>query len=259
MNFSPTQNQNNNKKSSLFIAALLIMAILSFGYIGKNLFASIWDNNDYKTGKSNSDIILITSDELKETLETNPELILIDVRARKDYEWEHLESSMNIPLNELSLYYDTLDKKSEIITFCDSSKCEYSKIAARRLMSNNFSDVKVLNEGIEGLKLSNLEIIKSGNNQIVDGLFKVNSKTEVEYKKSSKDFFVVDYRKKNENTFDYLSIDLLVGDDNSLKLAEKLPKEQPILIICDNFEDSIKNGSDLYDSGFFGVYYLDYF
>jgi len=66
----------------------------------------------------------ITVTELKERLERNDDLVIIDVRTKEEYEGEtgHLPGAILIPVQELQNHYHDLDslKSKEIVAYCRS-------------------------------------------------------------------------------------------------------------------------------------------
>jgi len=99
------------------------------GMIGENL-----KNGQYDT---------IDAEELKERIAgVNPPLV-IDVRTKREFEIDHIESAINIPLDELRSNIEKLDRDSEIIVHCRTSYRSY--LAYRILKNNGFKNVKNLN------------------------------------------------------------------------------------------------------------------
>lgn len=95
----------------------------------------------------------ITAAELKQRLENNEHLIIIDVR--EDWEYDEVNLGVrNIPLGNLPQHLDELpDKKSEIIVHCQSGR--RSGQAQKYLTRQGYSKVISLKGGIEAyLKLS---------------------------------------------------------------------------------------------------------
>lgn len=91
----------------------------------------------------------ITPNELKERIEKNEALNIIDVRE----EWEYAEKNIgakNIPLNSLPHRIDELDdlKNKEVIVHCKSGR--RSAQAKKFMEQHGFTKVRNLEKGIEG-------------------------------------------------------------------------------------------------------------
>lgn len=89
----------------------------------------------------------ITVTELKQKLDTNEDLLLIDVRESFEKELADLGGTL-IPLGELTRRTDELEeaKQRPVIIYCRSGA--RSAEACRMLMKMGFSDVKNLRGGI---------------------------------------------------------------------------------------------------------------
>ena len=85
--------------------------------------------------------------ELKQMFDDNVRFILLDVRTDIEVVASIIsDKAHHIPMNEIPLRLDELDKNSEIIVHCKSGKrsakvCDY-------LIQNNFSNIKNLRGGI---------------------------------------------------------------------------------------------------------------
>ena len=62
--------------------------------------------------------------------------LILDVRAKKEYEYSHIEGAVNIPLDELRGHLSEMDKNKNLIVHCHSGLRSY--IACRILTSNGF-------------------------------------------------------------------------------------------------------------------------
>ena len=86
---------------------------------------------------------LIDVEELREKLALKENFTLLDVRTNREYGMGHIETSINIPIDELRKNIDTLDKKSDIIVYCRTSYRSY--LAYRILANNGFENIRNLN------------------------------------------------------------------------------------------------------------------
>ena len=84
--------------------------------------------------------------ELKDKILKEDNFILLDVRTEHEVFISKIDKSIHIPMNDIPLRINELDKKKEIIVQCKSGKrsarvCEF-------LENNNFKNVKNLTGGI---------------------------------------------------------------------------------------------------------------
>ncbi|MTI33453.1 rhodanese-like domain-containing protein [Xanthovirga aplysinae] len=90
----------------------------------------------------------ITVAELKERLEKNEELIIIDVREEWEHEEVNIENTRNIPLGTIPQHLEELSslKEKEIILHCKSGN--RSGQAQKYLISQGFKNTRNLVGGI---------------------------------------------------------------------------------------------------------------
>lgn len=93
---------------------------------------------------------LITIHELKQRLDTDPQLLLLDVRTAADYVGEqgHIAGSLLIPLEQLEQRLDELKdyRDKPVITICRTDR--KSAQAARLLTQQGFSHVRIARMGM---------------------------------------------------------------------------------------------------------------
>ena len=80
----------------------------------------------------------ISNSELKAKITINVGTI-IDVRSKVEYETNHIDKAISIPLAELEDNLDKFDKKEELNIICHSGK--KASIAAKLLEDNGFTNV----------------------------------------------------------------------------------------------------------------------
>lgn len=90
--------------------------------------------------------------ELKERLDRQEQLNIIDVREAFDYEESNIATSKNIPLHELPAQIPVMEelKTEEVIVHCNSG--DRSKMAKMLLEQAGFNNVRNLNGGIKAYK-----------------------------------------------------------------------------------------------------------
>ena len=67
------------------------------------------------------------------------EVILLDVRTKREYTSNHLKDAINIPLGKLKTHLNTLDKTATIITYCSHG---IRSVQALNILKNHgFTDV----------------------------------------------------------------------------------------------------------------------
>jgi len=92
-------------------------------------------------GRSVGRIAAIEGSEFKQRHDNGPEFVLLDVRAKPEFDEGHLEGAIHIYVGELPERLDELDRNKEIVTFCGSG--QRALIAASLLKRAGFEKVTV--------------------------------------------------------------------------------------------------------------------
>lgn len=91
----------------------------------------------------------ITSQELKNKLDNNPDMILINVLNQEIYVDCHITGSINIPLIQLLETVASWDKDKEIIVYCAENSCDASDQAYQLLSEMGFTHIFKYQGGIK--------------------------------------------------------------------------------------------------------------
>ena len=89
----------------------------------------------------------ITPSELKQKLDDDPSLFLLDVREQNEYDIVHLEDAHLIPLNTLPYNLNDLPSDQEIVVYCHHGT--RSLYATSFLQKKGYSRAKNLSGGID--------------------------------------------------------------------------------------------------------------
>lgn len=94
-------------------------------------------------------VTLITADELKQAIENNPEIIIINVLDEKFYQDCHIKGSINIPSEQLLEKTSSWDKEKDVVVYCASATCPKSKKAYLLLQDLGFFNLHEYAGGIQ--------------------------------------------------------------------------------------------------------------
>jgi len=86
--------------------------------------------------------------EANQIIETNPYLVILDVRTLEEYNEGHIENAVLIPVSELESRLDELDSEKDTLVYCRSGG--RSATASQILVDNGFVSVYNVLEGIIG-------------------------------------------------------------------------------------------------------------
>lgn len=89
----------------------------------------------------------ISPQQLKQKLDENDTVFLLDVREQNEYDIVHLDDAQLIPLNTLPHNIDSLPTDQEIIVYCHHG--QRSLYATAFLHQNGFTEAKNLMGGID--------------------------------------------------------------------------------------------------------------
>ena len=89
----------------------------------------------------------ISPQELKQKLDENNSVTLLDVREQSEYDIVHLEDAQLIPLNTLPQHIDSLPSDQEIVVYCHHG--QRSLYATAYLHQNGYTNAKNLIGGID--------------------------------------------------------------------------------------------------------------
>jgi len=117
------------KVSFLFILVILLLAV------------SVSDRRVWASGYTN-----VTAEQSKVMIDSNPLLVILDVRNQSEYDSGHIRNARLIPLSQLESRLGELDQNRVILVYCQTGGRSAS--ASQILASNNFTQVYNMQDGI---------------------------------------------------------------------------------------------------------------
>jgi rhodanese-related sulfurtransferase len=112
------------------------------GYLDGGMAA--WVTNGYKTNY----VTQISAEDLHEMVTGSEKFILLDVRAPLEFEDEHIEGAINIPVADLRERYTELKKEDAIILHCSSGN--RSSLGVSILRQKGFKNLYNVAGGMTG-------------------------------------------------------------------------------------------------------------
>ena len=98
---------------------------------------------------SSSSVKKVSAEEVKNGLETNDNLVIINVLAEKYYRDCHIIGSINMPLESISKEIQGIDRNAPIIIYCANASCPVSGKAIKILQRQGYTNVS---EYVGGMK-----------------------------------------------------------------------------------------------------------
>lgn len=69
----------------------------------------------------------------------NDEVIVLDVRSRKEYEYGHIEGALSFPIEELRARLHEIPTGADVVAYCRGPYCVFSDEAVRELRLHGFT------------------------------------------------------------------------------------------------------------------------
>lgn len=102
----------------------------------------------------------ITRDELRERLRKG-DVVVLDVRARAEYEAGHIRGAVSIPVAELRSRLEHIPQGSDVVAYCRGPFCVYADDAVRLLRRSGRSAMR-LEDGFPEWAADHLPVERSG-------------------------------------------------------------------------------------------------
>jgi rhodanese-related sulfurtransferase len=135
------------------------LAYLVGGFdLWKSRFNPTISDGDQKSFTDQAKVNYITAEDLKKRLETEKNLIIIDIRNSTDFQLEHLTGAINISLDDLEQKRKEIPAGRNIIIYDKATPGAFK--GAVRLFDLGFSNTIVLAGGLDGWKKSGYETVK---------------------------------------------------------------------------------------------------
>lgn len=89
------------------------------------------------------EVTFINIPEMREKIAAGDDIIILDVRTKKEFDEGHIDGAMLIPIDDLRKSLDRLDRQGQIIIYCKTGYRAY--LGFRILRNLGFSDIRLLN------------------------------------------------------------------------------------------------------------------
>ncbi|MEH7086872.1 sulfurtransferase TusA family protein [Neobacillus drentensis] len=94
-------------------------------------------SNDESNERNHPNVI--NNEELEKKLDSNENIVVIDVREAVEYAFNHIPNAISIPLGELEERINEVNKQDQIIVVCQTGN--RSDLAAQKLVDKGFTNV----------------------------------------------------------------------------------------------------------------------
>lgn len=104
---------------------------------------------DFNAVAKGTDKLFVPVDTVKKAFDDKSDVLIVDARAPSDFAAGHIPGAVNIPYYDMAKRYSEVPKDKWIITYCACPHAEAEE-AARQLVKNGYTKVKVMDEGYFG-------------------------------------------------------------------------------------------------------------
>ncbi len=134
-----------SREAGMLLLAACALGLVYNGVTRKGIFASDESPSTVVQREPSVSPTFLTFDEAIE-LHHSKQALFVDSRHAFDYRLGHIEGAINIPLNEISQYQDTIDaipRESIIVVYCDGQECNSSIALAKHFAARGFLHVNI--------------------------------------------------------------------------------------------------------------------
>ncbi len=249
----------------LIVASVILIFLIGLFVLIKPLFIN--NKNDSKIKPSESAYSVedikrakkITSEDLREKILTENNIVIIDIRDKNSFKQEHIPDSINIYYPEIQQALAGLDKSKAYILVDDGSSFQAAFAAGGVFDANNFSDVFYLSGGFVAWKNKMNLTVSMGNPTSFVDQSKINYINSDDLKKiieTENNIYIIDVREKKQFEAGHIKNANSIFLDDLEKERKMIPRSKKIILYDENGFTAFQAGVRLYDLGFFNAFVL---
>jgi rhodanese-related sulfurtransferase len=92
----------------------------------------------------------------------NPRVLVVDTRDAQDFRQEHIHGAISLPYHGFSEHYrqftSSVPKERPLLLYCYGSDCGLASRVGKRLITEGYTEVTILRNGIVAWKAANLPL-----------------------------------------------------------------------------------------------------
>ena len=228
------------------VLGIVSILILSLGFIAgcssKNKVNNTIQQSEETKGYENID-----GKQTEKLLNSDKDVLIIDVRSEYEYEKGHLLNAINLPYDDdfKSELNEIIDYKDKIVlVYCRSGN--RSEKAAVKLVDNGFKNVKNVTDGVDEYDYM---LVK------VDNITGREAEKMINDDKHDKDLIILDVREPKDFNNGYLLNAINIPIENIDKRMDELRnyKSKDIIVYCNTGRKSAEVAEKLVEHGFTDV------
>ncbi len=251
------------KKDSSVLAAfsitiILLIAVIAIFFLIKNKSpkdGSLLEIEENKFEETNFNLTYITPKKVFKSIR-NEEYLMIDTRNKQEFSENHIEASINIPLEEIPSKEYQLNQEQTII-FIEKQETQAGKKIANELKEKGYK-LNYLEGGLYYYLSAGFDLVSYGNTTSTRDRAKVNLfdlPTLGEKLQTGERFIYLDVRSKTDFNKDHFENSINIPLENLEKNKKDVPSGK-LLIIDEDPIRSFQAAVRLTDMNILTVYYL---
>ncbi|MFA6296796.1 MAG: rhodanese-like domain-containing protein [Patescibacteria group bacterium] len=184
-------------------------------------------NSQTNLNESQSTIPTITASELKEKIDNQENIYILDVQSEQNYLTKHIPGSINIPYEQVEARIKEIPNNKEIITTCtNDNTCKTSTKAAELLSSKGLKNVKSFKEGVTGWEEQNYPIISG-----FDAIYKSINLDQLKQKiDNNEDIVILDIREKDSFDKSHIKNAINMPFEEVANRIKELPRNKELIV-----------------------------
>jgi len=104
----------------------------------------------------------LTKEQLKDKLDNNTQIKLVNVLPKESFEEKHIPGSINIPVTDIeNIAPQRLDKNDEIVVYCADFECSASPKAAKKLEELGYKNIYDYEGGIDDWEKAGYKLVEA--------------------------------------------------------------------------------------------------
>jgi len=182
-----------------------------------------------------ADYKVVTTETLKEMIDSKKEFVLIDARTKEEYDDAHIVDAVNIPENKFENASSKLptDKNALLVIYCNGVKCGKSKKLAQKVEVAGYRNIMIYSEGFPVWEEKDLCFVAGPNySKKIETTMLSPAQVESLLKEDKGDYVLVDVREPVEFNEGHIPSAINIPVDIFASKSDVLPKEKKIIVYC---------------------------
>ncbi len=219
--------------------ALVIMASLDFKEV-HNMTGGIiqWEAEGFPTvqGKSTHSATDITPQEAFALMQSNPDVVIIDVRTPEDFAREHIEGAINIDYHSEPFADELkkLDKSKTYIAYCSCPGRGISGSTVDMMAALNFKEAYNIFDGLDSWKAEGFPTVQGESIHSATEITPQEAFALIQENQNNPDFVIIDVGKPESFATEHIegAINIDYYSETFRDEIEKLDKNKTYIVYC---------------------------